>query len=82
MLAELSTASGQPPASLSSIPSRGGLTVAEGAVEAREELHNLGMSPGLISPLRAGGAKTKAVHLWDCEMEEGALALRCTLARV
>jgi hypothetical protein len=79
---EGNASSDQPTASLASSPSNSGLIVAEGAVGKREESHNLDMTSGLMALLRRGAAKTREVHLRNCEVDDGALAPLCALTKV
>jgi hypothetical protein len=80
---ERNVSSGVSPGSLASPPSKGGLIVAEGMAEKREESDDVDMTPGLVALLRGGGAaKTREVHLRNCEVEDGALAPLCALAKV
>jgi hypothetical protein len=47
-----------------------------------EELHSLDVRPGLMALLRGGATSSREVHLRNCEVEDGALAPLCTLAKV
>jgi hypothetical protein len=38
--------------------------------------------PGLMALLRGGATSSREVHLRNCEVEDGALAPLCTLAKV
>jgi hypothetical protein len=75
--------SGVSSGSLACPSSKSGLIVAGGMVEKREESDNVDMTPGLMALLRGrGAAKTREVHLQNCEVEDGALAPLCALAKV
>ena len=49
---------------------------------SREELHSLDVRPGLMALLRGGAAPSSEIHLQNCEVEDGALAPLCALAKV
>jgi len=44
--------------------------------------HSLDVRPGLMAHLRGGGAHLREVYLRNCEVEDGALAPLCALAKV
>jgi hypothetical protein len=46
------------------------------------EIHGLDVTPGLMALLRGGAVQSREVHLRNCEVEDGALAPLCTLAKV
>lgn len=48
----------------------------------REGSHSLDVRPGLMALLRGGAAPSREVHLRNCEVEDGALAPLCALAKV
>jgi hypothetical protein len=78
-----SVSCGVSPGSMTSLSSKSGLIVAEGMVEKREESDDVDMTPGLMALLRGGGpVKTREVHLRNCEVQDGALAPLCALAKV
>lgn len=48
----------------------------------RVEIHSLDVTPGLMALLRGGALLSREVHLRNCEVEDGALAPLCALAKV
>jgi len=67
----------------SSSPSSSGPFIEYNGEEGkREEVHSLDARPGLMALLRGGAAPPREVHLRNCEVEDGALAPLCALAKV
>ncbi|KAH9983035.1 hypothetical protein BJV74DRAFT_887094 [Russula compacta] len=54
----------------------------EAGIKNREESHGLDVTPGLMALLRGGADQSREVHLRNCEVENGALAPLCALAKV
>lgn len=75
---EWDASSGLPPP----LPPKDHTMRVEAWIRKREELHGLDVTPGLIALLRGGAAQATEVHLQNCEVEGGALAPLCALAKV
>jgi hypothetical protein len=46
------------------------------------DIHSLDATPGLMALLRGGAVQSREVHLRNCEVDDGALAPLCALAKV